>query len=161
MVRRKKERNVLMTVVAIIILAIISLIFISEIGNKAYCGNGKCDTEEACNSCSQDCGPCPTTTTTVKITTTTLTTTTISITTTTVLPNVTTTKIPDSCSDSDGGVKYNVKGTVSGYYLGKPYSHTDFCTGDLLTEYFCSAYYGRKYYNCVYTGKKCIDGACV
>jgi len=78
------------------------------------------------------------------------------------LPITTTTvKISDGCTDSDGGVKYDVKGTVSGYHLGKPFSQTDFCTGDLLTEYYCLTYYGHKDYNCAYAGKKCVDGVCI
>jgi hypothetical protein len=76
--------------------------------------------------------------------------------------NKTVTVIPNSCTDTDGGFKYNVKGTISGYYSDQPYTYTDSCTGDMLTEYYCyTTEYGYNYYNCVYQGKKCIDGACV
>lgn len=72
------------------------------------------------------------------------------------------TENPDSCTDTDGGLKYNVKGTISGYYRNQAYTYTDSCTGDLLTEYYClTTNYGYQYYNCLYAGKKCIDGACV
>lgn len=78
-----------------------------------------------------------------------------------VLMVVNETVIPDSCTDTDGGLKYNVKGTISGYYSNQAYTYTDSCTGDLLTEYYClGTNYGYKFYNCVYVSKKCIDGAC-
>jgi len=163
MARTKKQKFLSMTLIAIIILVIIAIVLILGIGSKSSCGNGKCENGETCTSCSQDCGSCPIMTTTVKKTTTTKApiTTTIPPTTTIVLPNVTTTKMPDSCNDTDGGLNYYVQGTVSGYYLNKPFSHTDFCTGDVLTEYYCLTYYGKMEYNCVYAGKKCVNGACV
>jgi hypothetical protein len=72
------------------------------------------------------------------------------------------TEIPDSCTDTDGGLKYDVKGTVSGYYANQPYTYSDSCTSDTLTEYYCyTTNYGYNFYNCYYAGKKCIDGACV
>jgi hypothetical protein len=72
------------------------------------------------------------------------------------------TKTPDSCTDTDGGLQYYVKGTISGYYADQRYVYTDSCTGNLLTEYYCyTTNYGYSYYNCAYVGKKCIDGACV
>jgi len=72
------------------------------------------------------------------------------------------TEIPDSCTDTDDGLKYNVKGTISGYYKNQPYTYTDSCNGDLLVEYYClTTNYGYNYYNCLYASKKCIDGACV
>jgi hypothetical protein len=73
----------------------------------------------------------------------------------------TTIKMSDSCNDTDDGLKYDIKGTVLGYHLGNFYNYTDFCTGDLLTEYYCLTYYGDRDYNCAYAGKKCVDGACV
>ena len=167
MAKIKKQKRLSLTLIAIMIILIIAVVLIAGIEIKPICGNNKCETGETCSSCQQDCGSCPTTTiveiTTTKVptTTTALTTTAVELTTTTVLPNATTTKIPDSCSDTDGGVKYDVQGTVSGYHLGKPYSHTDFCTSDVLTEYYCLIYYGDKIYNCVYASKKCINGACV
>ncbi len=162
MVKKKKQKKVSMMLIAIMIILIIAIVLIAGIENKSSCGNGKCDNEETCISCSQDCGSCPTTTTTKTTTTTAPIITTLQPTiTTTVLPNVTTTTMPDSCTDTDDGVKYDVKGTVSGYHLGKPFSQTDFCTGDTLTEYYCLTYYGHINYNCAYAGKKCLDGTCV
>jgi len=202
MARIKKQKFLSMTLMAIIILVIISIVLIVGIGSKPYCGNGKCENEETCVSCSQDCGSCPITTTTIKITTTLTpkTTTTISkcynnsdcmwcnencipkpndIPCIAMAPpegyscecvnglcakvqaSTTTLKISDGCNDTDGGLNYYVQGTVSGYYLGKPFSHTDLCTNDVLTEYYCLTYYGKRQYNCAYAGKKCVDGACV
>lgn len=40
-----------------------------------------------------------------------------------------------ACSDSDGGINYFVKGTV----VASTGKFTDFCTGGMLTEYYCSA----------------------
>ena len=160
MAKGKKQKNVSVALIAILIIMVISIILIASIGNKPLCGNNKCDNEETCTSCPQDCGPCPTTT--VKITTTKVPITTTLQVTTTVLQNVTTTTMPDSCNDTDGGVKYDVKGTISGYFLGKPYSYTDYCNSDSLIEYYCLAtHYWHVDYNCAYAGKKCVDGACV
>jgi hypothetical protein len=160
MVKRKKQK-ISIALITLIILIVMATMLIIGMGNKPSCGNGKCDAGETCTTCQQDCGSCPITTTT-KITTSIVPTTSIiPITSTTVLQNTTTTKMSDSCTDTDGGVKYDVQGTVSGYHLGQPFSKTDFCTGDLLTEYYCLTYYGHKDYNCAYAGKKCIDGACV
>jgi len=206
MAKGKKQKNVSVALITIVIIMVIFIILIASIGNKPLCGNNKCDNEETCTSCPQDCGPCPTTT---KTTTKVLTTTKIPSTTTTIsgcssnsdcmwcgdncipspndIPcialappegyscecvnrictkvkvlNVTTTTMPDSCNDTDGGVKYDVQGTISGYFLGKPYSYTDYCNSDSLIEYYCLAtHYWHVDYNCAYAGKKCVDGACV
>jgi hypothetical protein len=161
MAKIKKRKKISVVLIPMMIFLITFIIMISGILNKPRCGNNECETGEACTSCPQDCGSCPTTTT-IKITTTTVpTTTTLLPTTTTFLPNITTTKITDSCTDTDGGVKYDVQGTVSGYHLGNPFSYTDYCINDLLKEYYCLTYYGTKEYNCAYAGKKCVDGACV
>ena len=46
---------------------------------------------------------------------------------------------PDSCTDSDGGLDYVIKGTVSGYYQNDYYSNTDECIDtNNLKEYSCS-----------------------
>ncbi|NIO44752.1 MAG: hypothetical protein GTN36_04325 [Candidatus Aenigmarchaeota archaeon] len=71
---------------------------------------------------------------------------------------------PDSCSDTDFGFAPTVKGTVSGYSEGNPYSHTDYClTSMTLREYYCSGIeplYSD--YNCyTNTTTNCYDGACV
>ena len=78
------------------------------------------------------------------------------------ISTTTTVKIPDSCNETDGGLKWDVQGTISGYFLGKPYNYTDFCTSDTLTEYYClGTHYWHMDYNCEYASKKCVDGACV
>jgi hypothetical protein len=86
-------------------------------------------------------------------------------TTTVATTSIITTTIPNSCSDTDGGMIYGVKGTVSGYYNSQIYSNTDFCSGStgVLVEYYCSA--GRSFntaYNCVGNSTTaCVDGACI
>ena len=66
-----------------------------------------------------------------------------------------------TCTDSDGGMNYNTKGTVS--ISGKTY--TDYCaSSSKLVEYSC--YKSLYYYNLrtasyfCQTGKTCSDGAC-
>jgi len=111
-----------------------------------------------------------TTTVPLNVTTTTQppTTTTTPITTTTTTTPITTT-IPDSCSDTDGGIVSTVKGTVSGYYNQQPYSYTDYClyaneTGQMVLEYYCS---GNIYFSTILDCEagiettSCVDGACV
>jgi hypothetical protein len=69
-----------------------------------------------------------------------------------------------SCSDSDGGFTFIVKGTVSGYFYGYPYSVTDFCSGNTtLVEYYCAGNYKYNYTtSCAMNGTTmCSSGACV
>ncbi len=56
------------------------------------------------------------------------------------LPAPTTT--PGTCTDSDGGRNYNVKGSVSGVYTNNqgtttPYDWPDYCIYNILNEYSC------------------------
>lgn len=46
---------------------------------------------------------------------------------------------PATCTDSDGGKDYYVKGTITEKRDGQTYTHTDFCYagGSVLSEYFC------------------------
>lgn len=70
--------------------------------------------------------------------------------------------IPDSCSDTDGGIIYNTAGTVSGYQGGSPYSNDDSCNGTQLTEWYCSL--NTPYntpYDCAVNQTVCTDGRCV
>ena len=47
--------------------------------------------------------------------------------------------IPDSCSDSDGGISPSIQGTVSGYDNGQQYSNTDACIDSkFLNENYCN-----------------------
>lgn len=69
---------------------------------------------------------------------------------------------PDSCNDTDGGIKSLIKGTVSGYQRRYPYNYTDFCNSTiLLSEYYCS---GTKHYSkgiyCTNQTTMCVNGAC-
>ena len=72
------------------------------------------------------------------------------------------------CSDTDNGLNYIVKGTVSGYRNNQPYSYTDSCNITLqtyyLTEYACNGttWYFQSY-NCKNYGSSyvCNDGRCV
>lgn len=69
-----------------------------------------------------------------------------------------------SCTDSDGGLVYDVFGTVSGYGVnGYPFSKSDVCeTGDYtgyVREYYCSGTTPRaKLYQC---NAGCSGGACI
>jgi len=73
-------------------------------------------------------------------------------------------QIPNSCSDTDGGFKPLVKGTISGYQNGQTYSHTDYCiSGTTLKEYSCSGTFpGNSTYNCKNYGPNyiCYYGLC-
>lgn len=40
------------------------------------------------------------------------------------------------CSDSDGGINFDIKGTCTDFQTGQTYS--DYCTGNVITEYQCS-----------------------
>ncbi len=129
---------------------------VSPLGPAAKkCGNRICQQGETCSNCPQDCGTCPTTTT-VPTTTTTVPTTTTLLTTTTTIAN--------SCSDTDGGLRIDVKGDVSGYYGGLPYSYTDICMNStLLTEYACSgtSWTSTTVWCAMNNYTICLNGACV
>ncbi len=160
--------------------------------DESNCGDGACEGVETCASCVADCGPCPTTsvpTTSVETTipttsipTTIPTTTTVNATTsvpttvpttsvpTTVLTTsvpttvVTTTSLPaNSCADTDGGNVLTVKGTVSGYLGGFPYSNDDFCLGNytILENYCVGNFAYNQTANCLDISKVCINGACM
>ncbi|MBI5224121.1 hypothetical protein HY990_06905 [Candidatus Micrarchaeota archaeon] len=66
----------------------------------------------------------------------------------------------ETCSDTDGGTNYNVKGTIS-YYDGSSgtrESRVDYCSGNTITEYYCR--FGAKRMisqTCTYG---CNNGAC-
>ena len=136
--------------------------------DESDCGDGVCEGSESCIYCPEDCGVCPTTTTITLTTTTPVTTTITNITTTT--PVTTTTTIPsNSCTDTDGGIVSTVKGNVTGYYNGQPYSYTDYClyaneTGQIVLEYYCSGkIYSSTTLDCAAGIEtiSCVDGACV
>jgi len=72
-----------------------------------------------------------------------------------------------TCTDSDGGLNYYVKGTISGYLLFHSdynyYEHSDSCStsqdGNPLNEYYCdSSSAASTSYNCPYG---CSNGACL
>jgi hypothetical protein len=104
------------------------------------------------------------TTTTPRPTTTTPrpTTTTPRPTTTTPIP---TTTIPWTCTDTDGGRVYTIKGTVSGQTT-QPFNFTDYCeSSGSLREYYCRADNAPTYESHSCGGDNstvtCVDGACV
>jgi len=122
--------------------------------DESNCGDRVCEGGETCSSCATDCGSCPTT----------------SILTTNPTTSIITTTISNSCSDTDGGMIYTVKGTISGYNYGLPYSSTDFCmssntTATWLNEYYCSGNNAKSIsYNCLnatYGTTQCVDGTCI
>ena len=78
-----------------------------------------------------------------------------------------TTAITQGCKDSDGGIVYNRKGTVTKYNANAITStstlaetKTDVCSAGLLTEYYCTSAggIGSRYIYCGYLG--CSNGAC-
>jgi len=66
----------------------------------------------------------------------------------------------NSCSDSDGGKIFDVKGTVSGMYKGGQFSFTDSCLQvgkkTYVKEYYCK----KNVYKSVKKKCVCVDGAC-
>lgn len=70
----------------------------------------------------------------------------------------------NSCADTDGGQVFTIKGTVSGYSTvsSSSYSHTDSCSGNMLTEWYCSGTSAASVtHDCTQDGKICSNGACV
>ena len=73
--------------------------------------------------------------------------------------------ITNTCADTDGGLIWNLKGTVSGKKNGISYSKIDYCqTNKTLLEYYCSGgiYAMNQTYACATTNssKICSLGAC-
>jgi len=67
---------------------------------------------------------------------------------------------PQTCTDSDGGTNYNVKGTTTGMAGNNVLTtDTDSCNGNTLIEWFCSGAY-RTNTNYVCPGG-CYNGACL
>jgi hypothetical protein len=66
-----------------------------------------------------------------------------------------------TCEDTDGGFNIFVRGTVSGFYFGEPYSYTDYCqNNNTLNEYYCTgSSWAMNSTNCP-QGYGCRDGAC-
>jgi hypothetical protein len=72
--------------------------------------------------------------------------------------------ICDYCDDSDGGLVYDVAGTVTFYYQGQPYYFDDGCnTTAILAEQYC--FYdspATQYVDCTTMNfTSCTNGACV
>lgn len=65
----------------------------------------------------------------------------------------------NSCADTDGGLVFNVTGTVSGNAGGFPYSYSDFCPNmQVLFEFYCN---GNSYATMnVSCANGCLNGAC-
>ena len=65
----------------------------------------------------------------------------------------------DNCTDSDGGVNTQIKGTMSGVLNNTLYSYTDACSSSIdLDEHHCSG--TRPYHSdFICTLAPCIDGA--
>ncbi len=66
-----------------------------------------------------------------------------------------------ACTDSDGGLNYDVAGFVVGVSsTGRPVTRTDVCeTGDTLREYFCKGLTPWPQFYVCRAG--CVDGACI
>lgn len=69
----------------------------------------------------------------------------------------------DFCTDSDNGKISSVKGSVSGFVDGVPYTKTDFCKAGsvtILIEYSCNIdSYVEEEIQCGYGG--CVEGVCL
>jgi eight-cysteine-cluster-containing protein len=68
-----------------------------------------------------------------------------------------------TCTDTDEGYEFTVKGTVAGYQDGYPYSYTDSCNSTiLLNEWYCSGATPQVYqYSCATSFTTCSNGACL
>ncbi|RJQ16805.1 hypothetical protein C4573_01945 [Candidatus Woesearchaeota archaeon] len=66
-------------------------------------------------------------------------------------------EIPPKCNDTDGGIDYYTKGTVTDQ-TGN--SYTDNCQSRTLEEYYCSSY-GNKKVTYKLCHNDCVDGACI
>ena len=69
----------------------------------------------------------------------------------------------DSCSDTDGGLNYAVRGMTAGYKNGNEYVHTDYCVdGATITEYSCNGpLESSSSISCgAVNTTACIDGIC-
>jgi hypothetical protein len=70
------------------------------------------------------------------------------------------------CTDSDGGLNYIVKGTITGQDTNfTNYTRVDYCSGSFLTEFYCNqntSSFGFVAYSCSSLGTNyvCSDGAC-
>ncbi len=102
-----------------------------------YCSGGECDssvTPEFVQSCTYGC------------------------------TNGTCNPIPNSCSDSDGGIVFTVNGTVSGYKSEQWYNYADYCTNsETVMEYYCVSNLAYNFTSsCVgNTTSSCVGGKCV
>ena len=70
----------------------------------------------------------------------------------------------DSCADSDAGsTDYNNGGAVTGNSGGSPYTHSDSCASNILTEWGCLGISAiSSTYNCATTPSwTCVSNACV
>jgi hypothetical protein len=97
----------------------------------SYCGDGSCNGGENCATCPVDCGYCPPVCGNGDCE--------INESCVNCEEDCGVCPIPDSCSDTDGGLVIQVKGTVSGYLDGATYTYTDSCTGTTLKEWYCSS----------------------
>ncbi|MFH1443742.1 MAG: PEGA domain-containing protein [Candidatus Micrarchaeota archaeon] len=71
-------------------------------------------------------------------------------------------QFPFTCTDSDGGENYYLKGSVSGLSNGIAYSHSDTCdSSSRLIEYVCDGYdFERFFITCPVSKPICSNGAC-
>jgi hypothetical protein len=69
---------------------------------------------------------------------------------------------PDTCTDTDGGAKKEVRGIVSGLRNGKSYSKKDYCQdSNTVKEYVCKGNQMREFLMECEAGEVCKIGACV
>lgn len=63
-----------------------------------------------------------------------------------------------TCSDTDGGMRTDVAGTVSGTFNGNAYSSSDMCEGTSVVEYYCNGVSAARVLEKCANG--CENGAC-
>ncbi len=81
----------------------------------------------------------------------------------TATPTPTPTPIPNNCTDTDG-FDVTVKGTVSGYEDGIPFSIDDSCVDDVIVrEWYCGGGVtpANYTYPCTMNFTSCFDGHCI
>ena len=69
--------------------------------------------------------------------------------------------VVEECLDTDGGIVYEVQGTISGVSVGGlPYTYSDACNGDIITEWYCDETAGPKAETTYVCPNGCENGEC-
>jgi hypothetical protein len=65
---------------------------------------------------------------------------------------------PESCTDSDGGINSDLKGTTKIFYTGGSTTYQDSCWGQSVKEYYCEN--NQAVFEQVFCTNACVNGAC-